>query len=100
MTDLTIKIFQGLREDVQELRSDMNVGFTSVRSDMNAGFASVRGEMKGLRDELHTELGEIRRSVGAIAAFKERDTVLLADDLDGIRRRLVVCEERLGIEQP
>jgi len=55
-----------LRSDVQELRSDMNDGFTALRSEMQAGFGEIRSFT------LRLQLGTLIPVLGLIAALIAR----------------------------
>jgi len=58
-----------MEEDVRELRSEMNDGFTQLRGEMADGFTQLRGEMTGnsvqLRSEMNGGFAEMRREMSA-----------------------------------
>jgi hypothetical protein len=71
-----------LRSEMNDLRGQMNSGFSSLRGEMNglrgemnSGFSSLRGEMNDLRRDMNSLRSEINTKLDLILAkFYEHDT--------------------------
>ena len=68
-----------VREKVEDLRAEMNTGFTALRGEMYNGFAALRGEMNdgfaALRGEMNNgfaafrgEMNSLRESIADLRA--------------------------------
>jgi predicted nucleic acid-binding Zn-ribbon protein len=81
--DITLEVLISIRDEIKKLRDDVNIRFEK----MEARF-----------ERMENELSEIKINIKAIVAHFDRDYLKLATEMDQIRQRLYVCEERLNIQ--
>lgn len=74
--DITLEVLISIRDEIKKLRDDVNIRF----------------------EKMENELSEIKINIKAIAAHFDKDYLKLATEMDQIRQRLYVCEERLNIQ--
>ena len=66
---LTVMLYfdRSRRNDIRDLRQDMNAGFAELRQDMNTGLAELRQDMNTglaeLRQDMNTGLAELRQDM-------------------------------------
>jgi hypothetical protein len=74
--DITLEILVNIRDEIKKLREDVNIRF----------------------EKMENELSEIKINTKAIVAHFDRDYLRIATEMDNIKQRLYVCEERLNIQ--
>lgn len=80
--DLTLEVLVSIRDEIKALRADTNARF----EQMDKRF-----------ERIEEDISEIKRGMDYIVNKFERDYLLLASQVDTVKKRLGVCEERLGI---
>ncbi|MEW6669005.1 MAG: hypothetical protein AB1512_27665 [Thermodesulfobacteriota bacterium] len=81
--DLTLEVLVSIRDEIRALRDDTNRRF----EQMDRRF-----------ERIEADIAQIRKDINYIVAKFDRDFLLMATDVDHIKERLRVCEERLGIQ--
>jgi hypothetical protein len=81
-TDITLQVLVNIRDEIKGLREDTNKRF----EQMDRRFGRIEAD-----------LAQIRQDIGHIVTRFDRDFLLIATDVDSLKRRLKVCEEHLGI---
>jgi hypothetical protein len=81
--DMTLQVLISIRDEIKALREDTNKQFEK----MDKRFENIEAD-----------IGEMKGHMKLIVARFDRDYLLLATDMGGIKSRLHVCENRLGIE--
>jgi len=80
--DITVEILRSIRYELRALREDTNTRFER----MDRRF-----------EQMEKDISQIRRDISYIVAKFDNDLILLSNEINGIKRRLKVCEDRLGI---
>jgi chromosome segregation ATPase len=88
-TDITLQVLVNIRDEIKGLREDTNKRF----EQMDRRFE----QMDGRFERIEADLAQIRQDIGHIVTRFDRDFLLMATDVDSLKRRLKVCEEHLGI---
>ena len=65
---LTVMLYldRSRRNDIRDLRQEMNAGFTTLRQEMNAGFTELRQETAKLRQEMNAGFTELRQETAKL----------------------------------
>lgn len=96
--DITIEILVSIRDEIRGLREDTNARF----AEMDARFAAMDArfaEMDKRFERIENDISQMRLDIKAIATHFDRDYLSLASETEDIKKRLLVCEERLGISE-
>ncbi len=80
--DITLEVLISIRDEIRGLREDTNRRFEQMEKRLA---------------KIECDISQIREDSGHIVARFDRDYLILATDLDGVKRRLNVCERHLGI---
>jgi len=95
--DMTLQVLISIRDEIKALREDTNNQFEKV--DKRFETMDKRFEKMDKRfEKMEADIGEMKEHMKLIVAHFDRDYLLLATDVGGIKSRLHVCENRLGIE--
>jgi TolA-binding protein len=95
-TDITLQVLVSIRDEIKGLREDTNKRFEQMDKrfqQMDRRFE----QMDGRFERIEADLAQIRQDIGHIVTRFDRDFLLMATDVDSLKRRLKVCEEHLGI---
>ncbi len=87
--DITLEILVSIRDEIKALRADTNARF----EQMDKRFE----QMDKRFERIEEDISQIKKGMDYIVSRFERDYLLLASEVDTMKRRLGVCEERLGI---
>ena len=94
MSDLTLKVLKGIREDLAELRTEIG----KARTELKGEIGKVRTELKGEIGELRTELRDFKVEVrhGFASVNQRLDNVLLftGTHYQSLDRRLTALEDK------
>ena len=65
---LTVMLYldRSRRNDIRDLRQEMNAGFATLRQEMNAGFTELRQETATLRQEMNAGFTELRQETAKL----------------------------------
>ena len=97
ITDLTLEVLVSIRDEIKGLRADTNRRFEQM--DRRFEQMDRRFEQMDKRFErMEEDIGQIRQDIGYIVAKFDRDFLLLATDLENVKKRVQVCEQNLGIQ--
>lgn len=80
--DLTLEVLVSIRDEIKGLRADTNGRF----EQMDKRF-----------ERIELDISKIKEGIDQIVTRFERDYLLLASEVDAMKKRLGACEERLGI---
>jgi len=80
--DMTLEVLVSIRDEIRELRADTNKRF----EQMDKRF-----------ERIESDISQIKRGIDQIVTRFERDYLILATEVDTMKKRLGTCEERLGI---
>ncbi|MEW6667480.1 MAG: hypothetical protein AB1512_19925 [Thermodesulfobacteriota bacterium] len=112
--DLTLEVLVSIRDEIRTSREDSNRRFAeladeirALREDTNRRFEQMdnrfermdnRFEQMDKRFErIEKDIAQMRRDIGHIVARFDNDYLVLATEVDSMKKRLGVCESRLGI---
>jgi methyl-accepting chemotaxis protein len=87
--DLTLEVLVSIRDEIRELRADTNKRF----EQMDKRFE----QMDKRFERIERDISQIKQGIDQIVTRFERDYLLLASEVDTMKKRLGTCEERLGI---
>jgi septation ring formation regulator EzrA len=87
--DITLEVLISIRDEIRGLREDTNSRF----EQMDRRFEQMEKRLA----KIEGDISQIRQDIGHIVVRFDRDYLILATDLDGVKRRLNVCERHLGI---
>ncbi|MFP4037937.1 MAG: hypothetical protein ACLFUE_10475 [Desulfobacteraceae bacterium] len=94
--DLTLEVLVSIRDEIKALRADTNARFEQM--DKRFEQMDKRFEQMDKRFErIEEDISQIKKGMDYIVNRFERDYLLLASQVDTMKKRLGVCEERLGI---
>lgn len=82
ISDITLEVLVSIRDEIKGLREDTNSCF----EQMDRRF-----------ERIEEDISQIRQDMGHIVARFDRDFLLMASDVEDVKKRLSVCEESLGI---
>lgn len=94
--DITVEILISIRDEIKNLRSDTNLRF----EQMDKRFEQMDKRFELMNERLlhiETDISQMKTDIKAIASHFERSYLLLANEMEGIKERLSVCERRLGL---
>ncbi len=80
--DITLEVLIGIRDEIKALRADTNKRF----EQMDRRF-----------ERIEKDISQIRQGIDQIVVRFDRDFLVLATDVGAVKKRLEVCETRLGI---
>ena len=83
ISEITLEVLVNIRDEIKGLREDTNRRFER----MDKRF-----------ERMEEDIGQIRQDMGYLLTRFDRDYLLLASDLDMVKKRLRVCEQNLGIQ--
>ena len=83
ISDITLEVLVSIRDEIKGLRQDTNQRF----EQMDKRFERIEGD-----------IAQIRQDISHIVARFDRDFLLMASDLEAIKKRLQTCEQSLGIQ--
>ena len=81
--DIALEVLKSIRDEIKGLRDDTNRRF----EQMDKRF-----------ERIEKDISHIRQDMKVIVARSERDSMLMANDLEKVKVRLDVCEKHLGIQ--
>lgn len=87
--DITLEVLIGIRDEIKALRADTNKRF----EQMDKRFE----QMDKRFERIEKDISQMRRDIGHIVARFDNDFLLLASEVDSMKKRLGTCESRLGI---
>lgn len=87
--DVTVEILISIRDEIKNLRSDTNSRF----EQMDKRFELMNERLL----HIETDISQMKTDIRAIASHFERSYLMLANEMEGIKERLSVCERRLGL---
>jgi predicted nucleic acid-binding Zn-ribbon protein len=94
--DLTLEVLVSIRDEIRELRADTNKRFEQM--DKRFEQMDKRFEQMDKRFErIERDISQIKQGIDQIVTRFERDYLLLASEVDTMKKRLGTCEERRGI---
>lgn len=94
--DLTLSVLVSIRDEIKALRVDTNARFEQM--DKRFEQMDKRFEQMDKRFErIEKDISQIKRGIDQIVTRFDRDYLLLASEVDSMKKRLGTCEERLGI---
>jgi len=94
--DLTLEVLVSIRDEIKALRADTNMRFEQM--DKRFEQMDKRFEQMDKRFErIEKDISKIKEGIDQIVTRFERDYLLLASEVDAMKKRLGTCEERLGI---
>ena len=82
ISDITLEVLVSIRDEIKGLREDTNRRF----EQMDRHF-----------ERIEEDISQIRQDMGHIVARFDRDFLLMASDVEDVKKRLSVCEQDLGI---
>jgi len=82
ISDITLEVLVSIRDEIKGLREDTNRRF----EQMDRHF-----------ERIEKDISQIRQDMGHIVARFDRDLLLMASDVEDVKKRLSVCEQNLGI---
>ena len=105
MSDLTLKVLKGIREDLAELRTEIGKARTELKGEIGKVRTELKGEIGELRTELKGEIGELRTELrdfkvevrhGFASVNQRLDNVLLftGTHYQSLDRRLTALEDK------
>jgi len=80
--DMTLDVLVSIRDEIKALRADTNARF----EQMDKRF-----------ERIEKDISQIKKGIDQIVTRFERDYLILASEMDSMKKRLGACEERLGI---
>ena len=83
VSDITVEILKDIRDEIKGLREDTNERF----EQMDKRFERMEGD-----------IAQIRNDMSHIVSRFDNDLILMASDMENVKRRLQACEQRLGIQ--
>ena len=87
--DMTLSVLVSIRDEIKALRADTNARF----EQMDKRFE----QMDKRFERIERDISQIKQGIDQIVTRFERDYLLLASEVDTMKKRLGACEERLGI---
>ena len=90
ISDITLEVLINIRDEIKGLRDDTNKRF----EQMDKRFE----QMDKRFERIEEDTARIREDIGHILAKFDRDYLILASDLDDVKKRLQICEQNLGIQ--
>ena len=90
ISNITIEILKSIRDEIKGLREDTNRRF----EQMDRRFE----QMDRRFERIEQDIAQIRQDISHIVARFDRDFLILATDIDDIKKRLQTCEHHLGIQ--
>lgn len=97
ISEITLEVLVNIRDEIKGLREDTNRRF----EQMDKRFVQMdkRFEQMDKRFErMGEDIAQIRHDMKHLLTRFDRDYLLLASDLDMVKKRLRVCEQNLGIQ--
>lgn len=82
ISDITLEALVSITDEIKGLREDTNRRF----EQMDRRF-----------ERIEQDIAQIRQDISHIVARLDRDLLLIASDVQDVKRRLNVCEQNLGI---
>ena len=96
ISDITLEVLVSIRDEIKGLREDTNSCFEQM--DRRFEQMDRRFEQMDRRFErIEEDISQIRQDMGHIVARFDRDFLLMASDVEDVKKRLSVCEQNLGI---
>ncbi|MFN3481170.1 MAG: hypothetical protein ACK415_12415 [Thermodesulfovibrionales bacterium] len=101
--DITVEILISIRDEIKNLRADTNSRFEQMDKrfeQMDKRFEQMDKRFELMNERLlhiETDISQMKADIKAIASHFERSYLLLANEMEGIKERLSVCERRLGL---
>ena len=89
ISDITLEVLVNIRDEIKGLRVDTNRRF----EQMDKRFE----QMDKRFERMEKDIAQIRHDMNDLLTRFDRDYLLLASDLDMVKKRLRVCEQNLGI---
>ena len=97
VSDITLEVLVSIRDEIKGLREDTNKRFEQM--DRRFEQMDKRFEQMDKRFErIEGDIAQIRQDISYIVARFDRDFLLLATDLEAVKKRLQTCEQSLGIQ--
>jgi predicted nucleic acid-binding Zn-ribbon protein len=87
--DMTLNVLVSIRDEIKALREDTNKRF----EQMDKRFE----QMDKRFERIEKDISQMRRDIGHIVARFDNDYLVLASEVDSMKKRLGTCESRLGI---
>ena len=89
ISDITLEVLVSIRDEIKGLREDTNRRF----EQMDRHFEQMDRHFERIEEDI----SQIRQDMGHIVARFDRDFLLMASDVEDVKKRLSVCEQDLGI---
>ena len=90
VSDITLEVLVSIRDEIKGLRGDTNHRF----EQMDKRFE----QMDKRFEQMETDISQIRQDINHIVVRFDRDLLLMASDLEDVKRRIKVCENKMGIQ--
>ena len=87
--DITLEVLISIRDEIRALREDTNRRF----EQMDKRFE----QMDKRFERIEEDIAQMRHDIGYIVTKFDRDYLLLASEMDSMKKRLQACEQHLGI---
>ena len=87
--DMTLSVLVNIRDEIKALREDTNTRFDRMDKRFE--------QMDRRFERMEEDLSQMRRDIGHIVARFDNDYLVLASEVDSMKKRLGTCESRLGI---
>ena len=89
-SDITLDVLRSIRDEIKGPREDTNRRFAQMDKrfvQMDKRFERIEADISQMREDIHY-----------IVTRFDRGMLLKANDLENVKARLHVCEQRLGIQ--
>lgn len=87
--DITVEILKSIRDEIRLLREDTNSRFEQMDKRferMDERFGRIEADLRAMRADIKS-----------IVVHFDRDFMLMATEVEGIKSRLGRCEEKLAL---
>ncbi len=96
--------FLELKDEINSVRTELKADIVSVRTELKEEIASVRSELKEeialTRSELKEDISVLDIKTSRIDRRTENQADSLYEDMHGLKDRVNVVEEKVGIVPP
>ena len=90
--DLTTQVLIEIRDEIKMLREDTNRGFEQI----DGRFEQIDRRF----EHIEGHLSDIRKNIKIIAERFDCDYLILGNGVEGIKKRLILWEEKLNLPHP
>ena len=88
--DISLEALVSIRDEIKGLREDTNKRF----EQMDKRFEKMDKRF----EKMEEDIAQIRQDIGHIVARFDKDFLLMASDLEDVKKRLQVCEQNIGLQ--